>query len=57
MNVYLCEGAGAETQTSNKCCSEDKAADFGVKGDFHDESSCFFLEKGDWRLSKTHTRL
>lgn len=25
--MYLCEGAGGETQTSGKCPSEDKATD------------------------------
>ena len=46
MNVYLCGGAGAETQTSKKCCSEDKATDFEATDDFHDESFFSFSTKG-----------
>ena len=42
---YLCGGAGAETQTSRKCCSEDKATDFEATDDFHDESLLCFLNK------------
>jgi hypothetical protein len=43
--MYLCGGAGGETQTSRKCCSEDKAADFEARDDFHDESSLFFFDE------------
>ena len=52
--LYLCEGTGAETETSNKSCSQDKAADLGVKGSFM-MTACFLAEKGTGRLSKTYT--
>jgi hypothetical protein len=52
----LCGGAGAETQTSGKCCSEDKATDFEATGDFHDEPFSVFSTKGGTaRLSKSNT--
>ena len=58
MNVFLCGGAGAETQTSKKCCSQDKATDFEARDDFHDESSLVFsTEGGTARLSKSNTLL
>src|SRR4051812_4968840 len=53
---YLCGDAGAETQTSRKCCSEDKATDFEATDDFHDESFPVFSTKGGTaRLSKSNT--
>ena len=56
MNVFLCGGAGGETQTSRKCCSEDKATDFEATDDFHDESFSVFSTKGGTaRLSKSNT--
>ena len=54
--MYLCGGAGGETQTSRKCCSEDKATDFEATDDFHDESFSVFSTKGGTaRLSKSNT--
>jgi len=44
--MLLCGGAGAETQASRKCCSEDKATDFATTDDFHDDPSQFSKKKG-----------
>jgi hypothetical protein len=43
--MILGGGAGAETQTSKKYCSQDKATDIEARGNFHDDPLYLFPVK------------